>query len=122
MTDDKQVQKIARVVHEANRAWQIECGDPVSPPWDEAPAWMQHSARAGVRTALEGATPEELHDEWVAERGSEGWTWGPFKVDELKKHPSMVHFSELPAKEQAKDIMFHAIVNALYVRETHPPR
>lgn len=106
-------EKIARVVHEANRAWQLGCGEEVGPGWDEAPQWMKESTLAGVRSVLEGSTPEELHEGWMEHRGSEGWTWGPFKITKLKKHPCMVPFDELPEKDRAKDIMFHAIVNSL---------
>lgn len=56
---------IARVAHEANRAVQYVTDDPApSPAWDEAPRWQRDSAIDGVCRALNGETPEELHESW----------------------------------------------------------
>jgi len=108
------LEAVARVCHEANRAWQIVTGDPVvSPSWDEAPVDQRMSARDGVQAALRGATPEQLHDEWVRGKLSTGWTFGPVKDAAARTHPCLVAYDELPAEQRTKDRLFLSIVEAL---------
>jgi len=105
---------IARVCHEANRAWQIVTGDPVvSPSWDEASVDQRMSARDGVQVALAGATPEQLHESWTRNKLVNGWTFGAVKDEAAKTHPCLVPYDELPAEQRAKDALFGAIVTAL---------
>jgi len=108
------VHDIARVCHEANRAIQIVTGDPVpSPTWDDAPSWQRESAVAGVQKALDGATPEELHASWCADKGADGWTYGTVKDAAYLIHPCLVPYDELPEDQKIKDHLFSAIVTAL---------
>ncbi len=109
-----QAADIARVCHEANRALQLLLGDDaVSPPWDEAPEWQRESAVSGVREAVAGATPEQLHQLWCDFKVNDGWTHGPVKDAEAKTHPCLVPYEELPAGQKRKDHLFAAIVAAL---------
>ncbi|MFE7233906.1 RyR domain-containing protein [Streptomyces sp. NPDC057596] len=120
MATDKEIGDIARVCHDANRAWQIATGDPVvSPQWDEAPEWQQVSAVDGVRKALGGATGEQLHQDWCDFKTSDGWVYGPVKDETAKTHPCLVPYSELPAEQRRKDALFAAIVAALTSKENH---
>jgi hypothetical protein len=110
-----EIQTIAKVCHEANRAWCEEHGDATTVPWDSAPAWQRESVEEGVSYAIRnpGAPPSEQHDAWLETKLREGWTWGPVKDSEKKTHPNMVPWHRLPAQEQAKDRLFKAIVAAL---------
>jgi len=45
--------RIARVCHEAVRAYKQALGEEELPPWDEAPEWQAASMRAAVRFRLE---------------------------------------------------------------------
>ena len=106
--------QIARICHEANRAIQIATGDPaVSPQWDDAPEWQRESAIEGVQKAIEGATPEQLHLSWVAFKVNDGWCYGHKKDAGAKTHPCIVDYDELPDDQKAKDAVFSAIVKAL---------
>ena len=106
---------IARVVHEANRAYCTELGDDSQDPWDLAPDWQRKSAVSGVRAVLDGTaqTPEQQHEAWMAEKRAGGWTLGDVKDAEAKTHPCLVPYDQLPVEQRLKDVLFGAIVRAL---------
>lgn len=105
---------IARVTHEVNRAIQAFQGDPgVSPAWDDAPAWQRESAINGVKGALNGNTPEQSHESWLAEKEANGWIYGPIKDEFVKTHPCILPYDHLPDDQRIKDHVFVAIVQAL---------
>jgi len=109
-------QQIARVVHEANRAVQIEQADPtipVSAPWDETDPETQQSAVEGVIGVQNGNTPEESHEGWMKFKIDNGWTLGPVKDEAKKEHPLLVPYAELPSSQRVKDSLFVNIVRAL---------
>lgn len=109
------VNKIARVCHEVNRAFCEATGDHSQAPWAEASDWQVESARAGVRKVLicPGITPEQLHEEWMALKISEGWVYGPMKDADAKQHPCLVPYSELPMEQRLKDHLFRAVALAM---------
>lgn len=112
------VTKIARVVHEANRALQIEQADPtipVSPAWDDLDSETRQSAAEGVTGVMGGNTPEQSHAQWVEFKLKNGWTIGPVKDVERKEHPLLVNYADLPDSQRIKDELFVAIVHALEV-------
>lgn len=52
-------------------------------------------------------TPEELHNLWAKPLLENGWTVGEYNKD-LKTHPCLVEFNELPVSEILKDeIWYH---------------
>lgn len=107
---------IARVVHEANRAVQIEQADPSIPitaHWDEIGHEMQDSAFQGVVGVVNGNTPEQSHASWVRFKETHGWVLGPVKSEALRQHPLLVPYDALPPDAKVKDALFVAIVNAL---------
>jgi hypothetical protein len=110
---DTTTASIARVCHEANRAWCEVNGDGTQVPFDEAPNWQVDSALEGVQKALDGATPRELHQSWCAAKVRDGWHWGEVKDPEAKTHPCLVDYDELPEEQRRKDALFAAIVKAL---------
>lgn len=109
------IEDIARVCHEANRAWCQIHGDNSQLPWDQAPAWQRESAINGVRFSVdnENATPEQQHAAWADAKASEGWSYGPIKDAEAKTHPCLVPYDQLPIEQRQKDALFLAIVRAL---------
>lgn len=44
-----------------------------------------------------------VHEVWAAGRISDGWTWGPVRNDELKHHPCLIPYEELPDSEREYD-------------------
>jgi hypothetical protein len=106
---------IARVCHEANRAYCFGIGDESQVPWLNAPQWQKDSAIVGVTKAIAGATPQQLHESWLAQKVADGWVYGQTKNADAKPptHPCMVPYAELPEEQQRKDALFQAVVTAL---------
>lgn len=104
------VEACAQAAHEANRAYCAAIGDYSQPRWENAPDWQKDSAREGVKRAIEGATPRELHEGWMALKRSEGWKYGAVKNPEAKEHPCMVPYEDLSKEQQAKDLLFGLVV------------
>lgn len=109
---EAQFDACARAAHEANRAWCIAHGDDSQPAYTLAPDWQRLSARAGVQGVLDGNTPEQSHEGWLAMKRADGWKFGKVKDPEKKQHPCMVPYAELPPEQRAKDHIFVAIVQA----------
>ena len=108
-------EQIARVAHEVNRAYCQALGDESQPPWSEAPQWQKDSALLGVILHREHpeAGPQASHESWMAQKEADGWVYGPEKRPDLKQHPCLVPFKDLPREQQAKDYIFRAVVHEL---------
>ena len=55
-------------------------------------------------------SPEEAHDNWMHEHIRMGWKYGEKRDPELKLHPDLVPYDELPKDERDKDAVFLALV------------
>lgn len=109
------VEPIARVCHEANRAYCEALGDHSQVAWEVAPKWQQSSAINGVHFILNhlDAAPSASHESWLKEKIDDGWTYGILKDPVAKTHPCCVPYDELPIEQRAKDYIFGAIVRAM---------
>jgi len=112
---DTIIERIARIAHEANRAYCEDTGDNSQDEWGKAYDWQKQSAIGGVRFKLdnEDATPADQHEAWCEAKRADGWKHGPVKDIEKKEHPCMVAYSELPSTQRAKDFLFVGIVKAM---------
>lgn len=106
---------IARICHEANRAYCISIGDFSQKHWEDAPQWQHDSAIAGVEFRVKNpyAPPSASHEQWLQHKLKEGWVYGPLKDEVAKTHPCIKPFNELPFDQQRKDCLFAAIVASL---------
>lgn len=113
------VNQIARICHEANRAYCQSIGDDSQPTWDAAPEWQRQSAIKGVEFHLaaiakgEKPTASASHDSWLEEKRLDGWKFGAVKDADKKEHPCFVPYSELPLAQRRKDYLFGAVVESL---------
>lgn len=114
MTDTR-IAGIAKVCHEANRAYCESIGDTTQLPWEIAAQWQRDSAIAGVKYAIENPDkgPEAQHESWSQAKYADGWVYGEVKDAEKKTHPCLVSYPELPVEQQKKDALFRAIVAVL---------
>lgn len=46
---------------------------------------------------------KSVHNEWMAGRTADGWTFGPRRDDDKKEHPGMVPYENLEEKEKDYD-------------------
>jgi len=112
--------KVAKICHEANRAYCETIGDNSQPKWEDAPAWQRDSAFNGVMfhasalTRGEQPSPSASHEAWLAQKRAEGWNYGPVKDIEKKEHPCFMPYDGLPIEQRVKDFVFAAIVKAFY--------
>lgn len=108
-------EQIARVCHEANRSYCESIGDLSQKPWDLADQWQRDSAINGVAFALgnPSARASSQHDAWLADKEKDGWTYGPVKDANIKQHPCIVPYADLPIEQRRKDSLFKAVVAAL---------
>ena len=52
---------------------------------------------------LAGLISENVHEVWAATRITQGWKYGEQRNDELKTHPCLVPYEELPEEEKKYD-------------------
>ncbi len=107
--------QIARICHEANRAYCRSIGDDSQPTFAEAPDWQIDSAVKGVAFHKDNpdAGASASHESWFCEKVADGWKYGEVKDAEAKTHPCMVPFVKLPQEQQVKDHIFRSIVHAM---------
>jgi len=105
---------VAKICHEANRAYCATIGDNSQPSWEDAPQWQRDSAITGVRfhSLNEYTTPADSHKSWLKEKEVEGWKYGEVKDPEKKEHPCFTAYENLPKSQQLKDYIFKGIVDA----------
>lgn len=113
VSGDYGIERIARMSHEINRTYCNAIGDDSQVAWEEAPEWQRKSAINGVRFHLANpnSTPKDSHDSWLAEKVADGWVYGPVKSPELKQHPCMLPYDELPIEQRVKDYLFRAVIH-----------
>jgi hypothetical protein len=109
------IEAIAKVCHEANRAYCISVGDNSQLSWEDAAEWQRQSAIKGVEFSIANPdTPASAqHNAWLEDKRKDGWTYGPVKDPEKKQHPCFVPYEGLPLEQQLKDVLFKGIVQAL---------
>lgn len=114
-TSLEQHEAIARVCHEANRAYCLTLGDTSQLAWESAPEWQRANAIASVIFNLgnPSAPASASHESWLKEKAASGWKYGAVKDAEKKEHPCFVPCLELPEAQRRKDHLFKAIVGAL---------
>jgi hypothetical protein len=109
------VAEIAIVCHEANRAICEAAGDHSQKPWRDAADWQTDSAIRGVEFALANpnAPADAQHNAWMADKIADGWVYGTEKNADLKTHPCIIAYDQLPFEQRVKDHVFKAIVLAM---------
>lgn len=108
------LEDVARITHELNRAY-CECIGETKQSWEDLTEQERQDVMMGVRLVYTdpNSTPESLHEAWWHQKKIFGWTYGPVKDTENKKHPCCVPYNELPEKDRVKDYLFRSVVSSL---------
>ena len=107
------IEAIARITYNVNRAYCLSIGDDSFSSWDEAPAWQKDANIRGVEFHLEGDhKPEDSHNSWLAQKEADGWSYGEVKDPENKLHPCYLPYDQLPFEQKIKDYLFIAVVHS----------
>ncbi len=117
----KNLEQIAKVCHEANRAYYQSIGDYSQPTWEDALDWQKESAINSVKYHMENpnSKPEDSHNSWLKEKKENGWKYGKVKDPEKKEHPCFVPYEELSEKQKVKDKLFINIVRSISKDNTY---
>lgn len=120
MNPNSVIENIAKICHQANKAYCETIGDKTQVDWEKAPDWQKKSAVTGVKLHLSGDHgPEASHESWMKEKLADGWRHGETKDVDKKEHPCIMPFDKLPPIQQNKDILFLSIVRAF--KDKLPP-
>lgn len=115
-----QIEQIAELAHEVNRAYCEAIGEAQLPAWNDAPSWQRAASLGGVRFCLRHLSagpipsPSLCHKAWAEEKRTAGWTYGPVKDPAKKEHPCLVPYDQLPVEQRVKDYLFVAVVKTCF--------
>lgn len=109
------VKDIAKICHQANKAYCEVMGDYSQVDWDFASEELQNSAINGVQFHIDNpdSSSADSHNNWYKFRSAQGWVYGDIKDEKLKTHPCMVPYDHLPVAQQKKDKLFKSIVKII---------
>lgn len=111
---DTVIEACARAAHEVNRAHCIALGDFSQRAWEDAPDWLISSTKHAVEKILRSQGPEQEHEEWLAQKQAEGWTYGPVENSETKQHPNCVPYDQLPGDDRhVSEVLLTTTVHAV---------
>jgi len=109
-------EQIAEICHAANRIIQKHLHDECpSLEWESEEEFIREASVGEVQMILAGRSPEETHNEWCDRLFSQGYICGLVKSREMRTHPCLVPFRDLPVEHKRKVRMIHAIVLALTI-------
>lgn len=95
------IDRIAHVAHEALDTWREELGEHRAGTFKKLPAEHKQALAHGVRLALSGASPQDLHEAGVTH---------PQPAD---PHAAIVPYVSLPDEQRKKAHLFHAVAQTL---------
>lgn len=109
------IELIAKVCHNANKAYCEGIGDNSQKSWEDAEQWQRDSAIKGVEYRINNssAPASAQHDAWMADKVNDGWVYGEVKDADKKTHPCIVPYDQLPIEQRKKDALFQAVVDSL---------
>lgn len=104
--------EVAKICHQANKAYCESIGDFSQKEWGEAEQWQRDSAVTGVnfRSQNPHLPFSANHESWLKEKEEAGWVYGEVKDPVAKTHPCIVPYDKLPEEQKVKDALFVAIV------------
>jgi hypothetical protein len=106
-------EKIAKVCHEAHRAWGEVNGDKSNVAWEAASEPERSFTLDSVKQVLAGAEAPQVHESWRSLKLANGWTYGPTKDPVAKTNPHLVPFDLLPDLKKRDNDLLVAVAKTL---------
>lgn len=105
---------IARACHQSWYAYSVLALGEEGKCWADAPDFQKSSITSAVifwdhymDEHPEGIDLKQLceasHVNWCRYKKEEGWAYGPAKREDLKQHPCLVNYEQLPESQRKKD-------------------
>ena len=106
---------MAKVAHEAMRAYKIQLGEEDIGVWDKSSKYMKDSILSGVEYVMNNpnTTAEHQHEAWCKHKKDTGWLFGKEKDEKLRTHPLLIPYNKVPADNKIKAELFIGVVKAL---------
>ena len=110
----QRAKEVAREAYEVNRIFCSVMGDGTRPEWENI---SEENRNQFVTEVLEiSAFPDMTFEKYCEDRfcamGRSGWKHGPIENAEIKEHPYMLPYAQLPQKRQIKEQVFYLVVRA----------
>lgn len=112
------IDRTAQLVYEANSVLRSLFREPARSSWANTSEDVKDRVRSGVRTFMGSgfmATPAEMHEQWLLHMKNTGWIYGEVEDAELKTHPNIRPYAELPIEQHTKDLMFTVLVETIWL-------
>lgn len=107
---DEEITLAAKCGHSVMQCIADSFGHKVLPQWDLCPHEYKEAIKAKARTILYHAKAcRNLHNSWVKHKLNSGYSLGE-RNEELKQHPHLVDFNDLPIDVKVKLKAFRAAV------------
>jgi len=114
---EEEVNLAAKAGHGAMQAICEAFGVPKLGQWELCSDWYKASlVNQAEQYLLSAPSCRTLHNRWVKQRLHQGWTLGE-RNREIKSHPHLVDFNDLPVEVKLKLKCFRAVVMAFRKNE-----
>jgi hypothetical protein len=112
--DEITIAAIARICHQANKAYCETLGDFTQKNWEDTCEEIRESAISGVVFRIKNPklTSKDQHDNWMKDKIKSGWKYGKIKDEKQKEHPCLMSYHDLPKGQKIKDGLFIGIIDA----------
>jgi len=106
------IEQAAIVINETLRGWRLAIGDEEIATWPEADEAQREIHRASIEWYLDSpmSSPRAFHDQWVGWMVLNGWTYGPQRCTEKRRHPLIRPWAELSRLQQTKTHLCVAVM------------
>lgn len=87
--------------------------DSLKPRWKDATEAQRIGVRRQVMMIKSGAVkfPAELHELWMADKFTKGWTLGPHKSTLRMEHPDLMDWEYLKLSKKLKYMAFFSLAS-----------
>lgn len=110
----KKIVGLAKICHEAQRAFCQTMGDFSHPNWDLTSPWYQKVMVECVTFVFNKVSDvNQLHIFWSSQMTALGWSYGLVFNEKEKEHPNLKNFNDISFEEQIKYAIFMANVIAI---------